>query len=144
MWLPDDGPRTETCRSVFNILMCTLYKFYICAVVGIIIEYWTYFDYMYPKITWKITYVHKVYSSQKRVFSRDAPPCSDAVLCFFHTTVQTIMLLTPSRSLIFIQAHDRWFGSVIKANVTSVKFRNTKNEGRMFFWNVGTNLHYTV
>ena len=36
--LPDDGLRTETCRSVFNILMCTFYKFYICAVVGIIIE----------------------------------------------------------------------------------------------------------
>jgi len=32
IWLPDDGPRAETCRSV---LMC---KFYICAVVGIIIE----------------------------------------------------------------------------------------------------------
>ena len=38
IWLPDDGPRTETCRSVFNILMCKFYKFYICAVVGIIIE----------------------------------------------------------------------------------------------------------
>jgi len=37
--LPDDGPRTETCRSVFNVLMCKFYKFYICAVVGIIIEY---------------------------------------------------------------------------------------------------------
>ena len=36
IWLPDDGPRTETCRSV---LMCKFYKFYICAVVGIIIEY---------------------------------------------------------------------------------------------------------
>ena len=35
IWLPDDGPRTETCRSVFNVLMC---KFYICAVVGVIIE----------------------------------------------------------------------------------------------------------
>ena len=35
IWLPDDGPRTETCRSVFNVLMC---KFYKCAVVGIIIE----------------------------------------------------------------------------------------------------------
>jgi len=33
--LPDDGPRTETCRSVFNVLTC---KFYICAVVGIVIE----------------------------------------------------------------------------------------------------------
>jgi len=33
--LPDDGPRTETCRSVLNVLVC---KFYICAVVGIIIE----------------------------------------------------------------------------------------------------------
>jgi len=32
IWLLDDGPRTETCRSV---LMC---KFYICAVVSIIIE----------------------------------------------------------------------------------------------------------
>jgi len=32
IWLPDDGPRTETCR---NVLM---FKFYICAVVGIIIE----------------------------------------------------------------------------------------------------------
>ena len=38
IWLPDDGPRTETCRRVFNILMCKFYKFYICAVVGIIIE----------------------------------------------------------------------------------------------------------
>jgi len=37
--VPDDGPRTETCRSVFNVLMCKFYKFYICAVVGIIIEY---------------------------------------------------------------------------------------------------------
>jgi len=35
IWLPDDGPRTETCRSFFNVLMC---KFYICAVVGIKIE----------------------------------------------------------------------------------------------------------
>jgi len=35
IWLPDDGPRTETCRSV---LMCKFYKFYICAVIGIIIE----------------------------------------------------------------------------------------------------------
>ena len=36
--LPDDGPRNETCRSVFNVLMCKFYKFYICAVVDIIIE----------------------------------------------------------------------------------------------------------
>ena len=28
IWLPDDGPRTETCRSVFNALMC---KFYMCS-----------------------------------------------------------------------------------------------------------------
>ena len=33
--LPDDGLMTETCRSVFNVLMC---KFYICALVGVIIE----------------------------------------------------------------------------------------------------------
>jgi len=38
IWLPDDGPRTETCRSVFNVLMRKFYKFYVCAVVGIIIE----------------------------------------------------------------------------------------------------------
>ena len=38
IWLRDDVPRTETCRSVFNVLMCKYYKFYICAVVGIIIE----------------------------------------------------------------------------------------------------------
>jgi len=38
IWLPDDGPRTETCRNVFNVLMCKFHKFYICAVVGIIIE----------------------------------------------------------------------------------------------------------
>jgi len=38
IWLPDDGPRIETCRSVFNVLMCKFYKFYICAVFGIIIE----------------------------------------------------------------------------------------------------------
>ena len=25
--LPDDGPRTETCRSVFNVLMRKFYKF---------------------------------------------------------------------------------------------------------------------
>ena len=36
--LPDDGPRTETCQRIFNVLMCKFYKFYICAVVGIIIE----------------------------------------------------------------------------------------------------------
>ena len=36
--LPDDGPRTEICRGFFNVLMCKFYKFYICAVVGIIIE----------------------------------------------------------------------------------------------------------
>ena len=36
--LPDDGPRTETRWSVFDVLMCKFYKFYICAVVGIIIE----------------------------------------------------------------------------------------------------------
>jgi len=38
IWLPDDGLRTETCRSVFNVLMCKFYKFYICAVVGVIME----------------------------------------------------------------------------------------------------------
>jgi len=38
IWLPDDSPGTEPCRSVFNVLMCKFYKFYICAVVGIIIE----------------------------------------------------------------------------------------------------------
>jgi len=32
---PDGGLRNETCRSVFNVLMC---KFYICAVVGVIID----------------------------------------------------------------------------------------------------------
>jgi len=37
--LSDDGPRTETCRSVFNDLICKFYTFYICGVVGIIIEY---------------------------------------------------------------------------------------------------------
>jgi len=42
IWIPDDGLRTETCRSVFNVLMCKFYKFYICAVVGIIIEYVSY------------------------------------------------------------------------------------------------------
>ena len=38
--LPDDGLRTETCRSVCNILVCKFYKLYIyvCAVVGVIIE----------------------------------------------------------------------------------------------------------
>ena len=36
--LPDDGLRTETCRSVFNVLTCKFYKFYVCAVVGVIIE----------------------------------------------------------------------------------------------------------
>ena len=36
--LPDDDPRTETCRSVLKVLMCKFYKFYICTVVGIIIE----------------------------------------------------------------------------------------------------------
>jgi len=39
IWLPDDDPRTETCRSVFNVSMSTFYKFYICAVVGVIIEW---------------------------------------------------------------------------------------------------------
>jgi len=34
----EDGLRTETYRSVFNVLMCKFYKFYICAVVGVIIE----------------------------------------------------------------------------------------------------------
>jgi len=38
IWLPDDGLRTETCRNVFNVLMCKFYKFYICAVVGVITE----------------------------------------------------------------------------------------------------------
>ena len=33
--LPDDGLRTETCRSSFSVLMC---KFYISALVGVIIE----------------------------------------------------------------------------------------------------------
>ena len=37
--LPDDGLRTETCQSVFNVSMYKFYKFYICAVVGVIIEY---------------------------------------------------------------------------------------------------------
>jgi len=39
IWLPDDAPRTEIFRGIFNVLMCKFYKFYICAVVGIIIEY---------------------------------------------------------------------------------------------------------
>jgi len=26
IWLPDDGSRTETCRSVLNVLMCKFYK----------------------------------------------------------------------------------------------------------------------
>ena len=38
IWLLDDGPRTETIRSGFNVLMFKFYKFYICALVGIIIE----------------------------------------------------------------------------------------------------------
>ena len=38
IWLPDDGSRTETCRGVFNVSRRKFYKFYICAVVGIIIE----------------------------------------------------------------------------------------------------------
>jgi len=33
--LPDDGLRTETCRSSFSVLMC---KFYISAEFGILIE----------------------------------------------------------------------------------------------------------
>ena len=33
--LPDDGLRTKTCRSSFSVLM---YKLYISALVGIIIE----------------------------------------------------------------------------------------------------------
>jgi len=31
IWLPDDGPRTETCRNLFNVfyvLLCKFYKFY--------------------------------------------------------------------------------------------------------------------
>ena len=35
IWLPDDGPRAETCRSVFNVLMC---KFYMSALVGVLFE----------------------------------------------------------------------------------------------------------
>jgi len=35
MQLPDDGLRTETCLSSFSVLMC---KFYVSALVGIIIE----------------------------------------------------------------------------------------------------------
>ena len=35
MQLPDDGLRTETCQSSFSVLMC---KFYISALVGILIE----------------------------------------------------------------------------------------------------------
>ena len=35
IWLPDDGPRTKICRSIFKVLMC---KFYICEVVGIVVE----------------------------------------------------------------------------------------------------------
>jgi len=38
IWPPDESPRTETFRSVFNVLMCKFYKFYISAAVGIIIE----------------------------------------------------------------------------------------------------------
>ena len=33
--LPDDGVRTEKCRSSFSVLMC---KFYISALVGILID----------------------------------------------------------------------------------------------------------
>ena len=35
MHLPDDGLRTETCRSGFSVLMC---KFFMGALVGIVIE----------------------------------------------------------------------------------------------------------
>jgi len=35
MWLSDDGLGIETCSSVFNV---SFYEFYICAVVGVIIE----------------------------------------------------------------------------------------------------------
>jgi len=38
MRLPDDGPRTEIFRSVFNVLMCKFDICYIRAVVGKIIE----------------------------------------------------------------------------------------------------------
>ena len=48
IYLPDYGLRTETCRSIFNVLMCKLYIYIyiyvcvcvcVCAVVGVIIEY---------------------------------------------------------------------------------------------------------
>jgi len=38
IWLPDNGPRAETYRSVFNVLIYKFNTFYICAEVGIIIE----------------------------------------------------------------------------------------------------------
>jgi len=99
---------------------------------------------MYPKITWKIIDVHKLYSSQKLMFSRDAPPCSYAVLCLFLTMIHRNMLITFSRSLSFIQVHDSWFGSVSIQNSPQSYSETPKNEGRAFLWNVGTNLYYKV
>jgi len=54
--LHDDGPRTETCRSVFNVLMCKFYKCYISAVVGVIIKY---------KLVLQYVFKHFVMSSFK-------------------------------------------------------------------------------
>jgi len=52
IWLPEVGLGTETCRSVFNVLMCKFHKFYICAVVGVIIEWLDNMHGVTVKIAW--------------------------------------------------------------------------------------------
>jgi len=58
IWLPDDGPRIETCRNVFNVLTCKCYEFYICVVVGVIIEWIPCFLLLFWSILWYYLKLH--------------------------------------------------------------------------------------
>jgi len=62
IWLPDDGLRAETCRSVFNVLMCKFYKFYICVAVGVIIVWvagFFFFSYVFFNSVLRLRFIHR-------------------------------------------------------------------------------------
>ena len=113
IWFPDDGPRTETCRSVFNVLMCKFYKLYICAVVGIIIESQTLLQNMIllnfcHRCIWLYGYIaicfqNVLYTSsgQKTVH----PPflCTQSMCIFFISPTVSPIYFTPNS--FFIHRH---------------------------------------
>ena len=74
IWLPDDGLRTETCRSVFNVLMCKFYKFYKCTVVGVIIDWLNNMHGVTTKIE-RIEFITFLSSKLVAIWKTAAPCC---------------------------------------------------------------------